>query len=197
MRYDAEHKARTRERVLKEAVLAIRTGGPEKLGVAEVMKRAGLTHGGFYAHFDSREALLSAAIEQMFASAQRTFERFTADLPPRQALIAYVDFYVSRAHRDTRVSGCPLPVLSGDLARMPTPVRARFAEGVASLTGKIAGKLTARGHEDAQAAAGSALSEMIGALSLARAMGATAQSDAILATTHAAVLARLDLGDAA
>ena len=195
MRYDAEHKARTRERVVKEAMLAIRAGGPENLGVADVMKRAGLTHGGFYAHFPSREALLLAAIEEMFTSARSVFDRRTKDLPPRAALKAYLDFYVSQGHRDARNTGCPLPLLSGDLPRMAGQARDRFAEGVTRLTSAMAGKLEAMGRPEPEAAAGSAFSEMIGALSLARALGPTAQSDALLATTHAAVAERLGLGD--
>ena len=196
MRYDAEHKARTRERVLREAMLAIRAGGPESLGVADVMRRAGLTHGGFYAHFKSREALVTAAIEEMFAHARGTFDRRTQNLPPREALRAYVDFYVSKAHRDAKEFGCPLPVLSGDLPRMETSVRDRFAEGVERLTGAFAAKLEEIGHPDPQSVASSVLSELIGALSLARALGATAQSDAVLASAHAAVSRRLGLGDA-
>jgi TetR/AcrR family transcriptional regulator, transcriptional repressor for nem operon len=197
MRYDAEHKARTRERVLKEAVLAIRSGGPDNLGVADVMKRAGLTHGGFYAHFDSREALLTAAIEQMFESASGTFDRTTKDLPPREALKAYVSFYLSRAHRDSREWGCPLPLLSGDLSRMEGSARERFAEGVQRLTEAMAAKLRELGRgDDALALAGSALAEMIGAVAVARAMGPTAQSDAVLANSRAAVSARLKIGDA-
>ena len=195
MRYDAEHKARTRERVLKEAVLAIRAAGPEKLGVADVMKRAGLTHGGFYAHFDSREALLTAAIEEMFVSAQTNFERRTKDLAPREALRAYVDFYVSKGHRDARETGCPYPLLSGDLPRMDAPVQAVFAAGVTRLTGRIAEKLRALGRPAPDALAASALAEMIGALTLARAVGANDQSDAILARSHASVCARLGLED--
>jgi TetR/AcrR family transcriptional regulator, transcriptional repressor for nem operon len=195
MRYDTEHKARTRERVLKEAALALREHGPDRLGVAEVMKRAGLTHGGFYAHFSSREALLAAAVEEMFAGVRGMFDRRTADMAPCEALQAYVRFYLSRSHRDARDQGCPLPVLSGDLPRMGAAGREHFAEGVARLTGVIAAKLEATGRPDAEAVAGSVLMEMIGAVSVARAMGPTPQSDALLANARTAVLARLGVGD--
>ena len=197
MRYHAEHKARTRERVLKEAVLAIRSGGPGTLGVAGVMKRAGLTHGGFYAHFESRDALLMAAIDEMFATARGTFDRRTQDLPPREALHGYVRFYLSRGHRDARETGCLLPLLSSDLPRMDTAARQRFGEGVARLGGAMADKLRELGHPDPDDAAGSALCEMVGALALSRAVGDAAQSDAILMNSRVAVLGRLGLGDAA
>ncbi|MGC1304562.1 MAG: TetR/AcrR family transcriptional regulator [Caulobacteraceae bacterium] len=193
MRYDAEHKERTRARVLKEAVKAIRAEGPERIGVAGVMARAGLTHGGFYAHFESKDDLVLAAIGEMFAGARGTFERYTAGKPPREALQTYVDFYLSTAHRDSREHGCPLPLLSSDLARMQAPARASFAQGVARLTGLIQGLLEQLGHPDAEVVAGSTLSEMIGALSLSRAVSDPEQSDAILARSRAAVSQRLGL----
>ena len=197
MRYDAEHKARTRSRVLKDAVSAIRAGGPEALGVADVMKRAGLTHGGFYAHFGSREALLVAALEEMFDTAGYGLDGGREDLGPREALKRYVEVYVSSRHRDAREGGCPLPLLSSDLPRLGDPARERFAEGLGRLTSKIAEQLSRLGKADPEAVASSMVSEMIGALSLARAMGATAQSDVILANTRAALFARLAVGDTA
>ena len=74
MRYQPDHKEKTRRRVLEEATKAIRRQGPHRLGIARVMKQAGLTHGGFYAHFSSKDALVSAAIAAMF---DRTLERWT------------------------------------------------------------------------------------------------------------------------
>ena len=193
MRYDAEHKARTRERVLKEAVKAIRASGPGRLGVAGVMQSAGLTHGGFYAHFESKDDLVMAAVAEMFGAAHGAFERRTEGLQPRDALRAYVRFYLSRAHRDARDGGCPLPVLASDLPRMAEPARTRYSEGVARLTGLIQGLLETLGRPDAAAVASSALAEMIGALSLSRAVAAPDPSDLILAHSRAAVLARLDV----
>lgn len=196
MRYDAEHKARTRSRVLQEAIRAIRTEGPDRIGVAGVMKRAGLTHGGFYAHFQSKDDLVLAAIEQMFADVQGAFQHYTAGKPPREALRAYIGFYLSRTHRDSRDSGCPLPVLASDLPRLAAPTRARFAEGVTRLTASLARLLGELGRSDPQALASSVLAELIGALSLARAVDDEAQSDALLSRSRAALYARLGLEDA-
>jgi TetR/AcrR family transcriptional repressor of nem operon len=196
MRYDAEHKERTRARVLDEAVKAIRTEGPDKIGVAGVMARAGLTHGGFYAHFESKDDLVLAALDQMFATARGTFERIAAKAagkPPAEALKIYIDFYLSRGHRDARETGCPLPLLSSDLPRMPEAARENFAKAVARLTGAIQGVLEKTGHPDPETAAGSALVEMIGAISVARAIADPEQSDAILRRSHESVLARLGL----
>ena len=195
MRYDGEHKARTRDRVLQEAVKAIRDGGPAALGVAGVMQRAGLTHGGFYAHFGSRDELLLAAVAEMFGAASGMFARRTADLSPSKGLQDYVRFYLSRSHRDARDAGCPLPVLASDLPRLPQAARERFEQGLARLNGDIADVLRRLGRPDPEALASSALAEMIGALGLSRAVADVAQSDLILARSRRAVLERLGLAE--
>src|SRR5262245_56464481 len=129
MRYDAEHKERTRQRVLTEAAAAIRAHGPDGIGVAALMSKAGLTHGGFYAHFKSKDDLVAQAIGQMFEEARERFHVNTDDPDPAAALCKYIDIYVSSRHRDSPERGCPLPALSGDLARMSAPARKRFTAG--------------------------------------------------------------------
>lgn len=193
MRYDSDHKGETRRRVLKEAAREIRAKGPAGVAVAGIMARAGLTHGGFYAHFASKEALVAAAIEAMFESARRRFDRTAIDADPRAALLAYVDFYLSPQHRDAREHGCPLPALSGDLARLDPVSRVRFGEGVATLSGRLAGALRQHGVVDPDAAGASMLAEMVGAVALSRAVADPAQSDAILRNARASVVARFSL----
>lgn len=195
MRYDSDHKSETRRRVLKEAAREIRAKGPGGVGVAGIMARAGLTHGGFYAHFDSKEALVAAAIETMFESAGRRFDMTAAGDDPRAALRAYVDFYLSPGHRDAREHGCPLPALSGDLARLDPEARTRFGQGVAGLTARLADALDRHGMADSEAAGGSMLAEMVGAVTLSRAVADPAQSDAILDRARASVIARFSLGE--
>src|SRR5262245_31906728 len=119
MRYDSEHKERTRQRVLTEAAAAIRAHGPDGIGVAGLMAKAGLTHGGFYAHFKSKDDLVAQAISHMFEESRQRFLTHTDHADPAVALSRYIDMYVSERHRDTPEHGCPLPALSGDLARMP------------------------------------------------------------------------------
>ena len=190
MRYDASHKQQTRERVLKEAAKAIRAEGPHRIGVAGVMARAGLTQGGFYAHFASKDDLVDAAIGQMFEESAARLRDETEGKSPAQALAGYIDFYLSRAHRDTRTAGCPIPFLAGDLPRLSEASRARFAAGVARLTGKLAERLAQLGHAEPQAEASSMLAEMVGALSLARAEPDPTASDAILARSKTALKRR-------
>ncbi len=191
MRYDAEHKERTRERLLHETATAIRQGGPDKVGVADVMARAGLTHGGFYAHFRSREDLIEAGIGQMFKEARGWATLEGED--PRQALGDFVTFYLSPNHRDTRVSGCPLPFLAAEAPRLAEASRRRFAEGVASLEVKVAALLGRLGAQDTEATAGSVLAEMVGAVTLARAEPDAVRSDEILQRTARSVRTRLGL----
>jgi TetR/AcrR family transcriptional regulator, transcriptional repressor for nem operon len=193
MRYDAEHKQKTRERVLKEAAKAIRAQGPYKIGVAEVMAKAGLTHGGFYAHFQSKDDFVNAAVGQMFAEGQARLNQSLKADTPHQALSDYLDFYLSKAHRDTRTAGCPLPFLAADAPRMDDAFRAQYAGGVARLTQKLGEPLSALGHQDAVEIAGSILAEMVGALALARAEPDPARSDAILARSLRSVRARAGL----
>jgi TetR/AcrR family transcriptional repressor of nem operon len=193
MRYDSEHKEKTRQRVLKEAAKAIRAEGPHRIGVAGVMARAGLTHGGFYAHFASKDDLVAGAIDQMFAEGRRRLERLTQHESPAEGLSAYVDFYLSPEHRDTRTAGCPLPFLAADAPRLTGAARAKFAAGVAGLTASMAARLAAMGRDDAADAASSALAEMVGALSLARAEPDPARSTAILDRSKAALKHRLAL----
>lgn len=193
MRYDAEHKQRTRERVLKEAAKAIRSEGPHQIGVAGVMARAGLTHGGFYAHFPSKEEFVAAAIGQMFEEGRLRLQHETLDRTPAAALDGYIAFYLSPAHRDSRTAGCPLPFLSADAPRLSGPARQRFADGVAALAAAIAGLLGQLGRPHAEDEASSMLAEMVGALSLARAEPDPARSDLILSRSRDALRRRLGL----
>ena len=196
MRYSNEHKAKTRQRVLKEAAREIRAKGPGGVAVAGVMARAGLTHGGFYAHFASKDELVAEAVGTMFDDAQKRTRTIEPDGEPRRWLRAYLDFYLSPAHRDNPERGCPLPSLSGDLAREHGPARARFGLGVDALSHRIAEALSALGHPDPESDATAVLAQLVGAVALARAVADPAQSDAILANAHANLIARYELESA-
>jgi TetR/AcrR family transcriptional repressor of nem operon len=193
MRYDAEHKQKTRERVLKEAAKAIRAEGPHRIAVAGVMAKAGLTHGGFYAHFKSKDDLVAAAIDEMFKEASMRFFNATEGFSPQDGMVRYINFYLSRDHRDARGTGCPVAALSADLPRMEVLTKTRYGQGVAGLTAKVEGQLLSLGHKDAAAIAASLVAELVGALSLARAVGDADQSDQILQASRRSVKQRLGL----
>ncbi len=133
----------------------------------------------------------------MFDDARARFDASDAAIDPAAALNAYIDFYLSPRHRDSRERGCPLPALSSDLARLDPVPRARFGIGVAALTARLSDALDRHGIADADAAASSMLSELVGAVSLARAVDDAAQSDAILKNAAAMLRHRFDLESAA
>ncbi len=193
MRYDADHKLKTRQRVLKEAGRAIREEGPERVAVAAIMAKAGLTHGGFYAHFKSKDELIAAAIGEMFEDARGRFARSTEGYSPAQGMVRYIDFYLSALHRDARGTGCPITALAADLPRLEGAARDQYGKGVARLTDRLVGQLTLLGRDDPAGLAHSVVAELVGALSLARATPDTDQSDRILAASRAALKQRLGL----
>jgi len=194
MRYDTEHKQRTHERVVKAAAKAIRAKGPDRVGVADVMADVGLTHGGFYAHFDSKHDLIAAAIGQMFDEARERLEAATKDRAPRAAIANYVDFYLSPGHRDARRNGCPVAALSSDMPRLNAKVRGQFAEGRERMSRALADLIRRAGSDDADAEADSVYAELIGALSIARMEPDASRSDAILERSRRSIKRRLGLG---
>ena len=203
MRYDTEHKEQTRGRVLQAAARAIRADGPHRVSVAAVMAEAGLTHGGFYAHFASKDALVAAAIGQMFDEAASRIQRETTDRSPAEGLAAYVDFYLSRKHRDARGLGCPMSALASDLPRLDDAARGAFADGMRRLTRILGEKLAALDATPAAVAvkkesamdqrARSMIAELVGALSLSRIEADSGQSDRILAASRLALKQRFGL----
>jgi TetR/AcrR family transcriptional regulator, transcriptional repressor for nem operon len=195
MRYEADHKDRTRKRLLDEAARALRSEGPERVGVAALMARLGLTHGGFYAHFKSKDDLVAQAIEETFAQTNAGIEKAIAGRPPAQALSRYIDFYLSDRHFSMPGQGCALPALSTDVSRLGRPARQKFEAGTRRLTELIAGLLRGMGYDEkpAKELATSALAEMAGAIAIARAMETPRQAEEIRACCRAAVKQRLGL----
>jgi TetR/AcrR family transcriptional regulator, transcriptional repressor for nem operon len=193
MRYSESHKERTRLRVLGEAAAAIRAKGAERISVAEVMAAAGLTHGGFYAHFDSKDDLVAQAITHMFETMHGRFLSLTEGREPAAAVASYVDSYLSPSHRLERASGCPVATISGDLPNLSDRARERFTDGTerwAAALAKLAKKL---GAKDAESIAWSAIAEMAGAIALSRTVSDT-RAAAILRNSRAIVKARFGLG---
>lgn len=193
MRYESEHKPKIRERIVKEAAKAIRAKGPMQVSVAGVMSKAGLTHGGFYAHFASKEALIEAAIEQMFNQVMLRWEKNNQGLTAQQQLAGYIDFYLSPWHRDNRAQGCPVSALASETPRMSVPCQAEFARGIERIRGMIIRHLSEMGVENPQTAAISVSAELMGSLSLARCEPDREASEALLEHARKTIKARLNL----
>jgi len=197
MRYDTNHKERTRARVLAQAAAEVRTRGVERVSVARVMAGAGLTHGGFYAHFESKDDMIAQAITHMFDAAYAKFLSDTERREPADGLARYVDAYLCESHRVDRAHGCPLAALASDLPNMPEVARARFTDGLERLVAGIAKLQRNLGLKDADALAWSALAEMTGALVLSRAVSSARRAARILQSSRATVRARLGLAGTA
>ncbi|SFK52689.1 transcriptional regulator, TetR family [Sphingomonas sp. NFR04] len=175
-------KERTRARILDEAAKAMREKGADGIGVAALMKRAGLTHGGFYAHFENRDDLVAHAVDRMFQDSAFVLQRHLGGNAAAKGLSELIDYYLSEDTRRRTDGGCPLPSLGGEACRMPAAARARFADGITAFRAALAKALTAFGAPDPEALAASVLAEMVGAMTLARALDDDAAKDALHAS---------------
>jgi len=190
MRYSDSHKQETRQKVVKAAAAAVRAKGPDGVGVAEIMAEAGLTHGGFYAHFPNKEALVAAAIEEAFGQSRRRFARMTEGMSSDEALTTFVDAYVSIDHRNNPQRGCPISTLSNDLPRQGPLVRAAFDAGVDNMIGRLEGWLPEPDPAARRGLASSMMAEMAGAVALARAVADKAMAEELLEASRARIKAR-------
>jgi TetR/AcrR family transcriptional repressor of nem operon len=175
----AAQKAQTRERIVRAASAAIRERGYAGAGVAEVMADAGLTHGGFYAHFASREAMLAEAAGAAGADGIAQLARIAAAAPPGHGLEALVDAYLSDRHVARVERGCALAAAGTELPRQTPAVRHAATERIKEMVdlverqGRAWGE--AGGHDEALAQ----LSCMVGAIIIARAVDDPALSQAV------------------
>lgn len=192
MRYSAEHKQQTREKVLAVAARAIREQGPERVSVTALMGEAGLTHGGFYAHFDSKDALIAASFEHMFEQASARIDEVANGKDAREALHNYVDFYLSERHAHARDRGCPIAALGSDLPRLEGESRKAFARGMSTLHRRLRTFFNSMGVEDPESSARSLRSELLGALLSAR-LVAPGERKAVLDASRQSLKRRFDL----
>jgi TetR/AcrR family transcriptional repressor of nem operon len=186
------HKDRTHARILDEAASAMRLHGADGISVAKLMKRAGLTHGGFYAHFASRDVLVADAVERMLQDNRSLVEGCLNTREAAKGVCALIDAYLSERVKNAPERACPFPALAGEAVRMPAPARARFNEGVALFRRMLASTFEALGKHEPQALASSVLAEMVGAMALARAASDEEGKD-ILASSRRLLKERLEL----
>jgi TetR/AcrR family transcriptional repressor of nem operon len=174
MRVTQEQMRENRRRILSEASRLFREKGFEAVGVVEVMKAAGLTHGGFYGHFASKEDLMVHAIEH--ASNEKTGSE--ASLPD------FLTAYLSPAHRDDAAGGCPMAALAADVRLRPASARSAMTSGIRSNLARIENALPDAVSERRRRQAIGTCAAMLGALILARAVDDGPLSDEILAETR-------------
>lgn len=191
MRIVPSRKDISHERIVTVAARAIRRGGFQGVGVADIMKEAGLTHGGFYAHFRNRNALLAEALER---AGQESAARLNDGVARRAArggspLRALVEAYLSERHLGDVEAGCPVAALACEMPRQAAEVREAAAVRVRGLLDGVRRALP-EGAPAADAAA--VASQMVGALQLARALGDNAEGRALLKAAREALLSQYD-----
>jgi len=175
MRKDANNpnasnrKEITHTRIVETAARAIRRSGYDGTGVADIMKEAGLTHGGFYAHFASRDAMLAEAADRAGEETIAIAKRIFAEVPGDQALQALMQVYLSKKHMANMETGCSIAALGSEMPRQATEVRkastCRIKEMIALIKSRLSGQQT-NADENALVM----LSTMVGTLLLARAV---------------------------
>jgi TetR/AcrR family transcriptional repressor of nem operon len=178
----AAAKDATHERIVAVAARAIRRSGYDGTGVADLMKEAGLTHGAFYAHFTSREAMLAEAARSAFAQSAATLSKVTASAPPDKALTSLLTAYLSKAHQEQVASGCPLAALGSETPRQMHEVRRAATQHVKEVIDLVARLSPDWGQPGAHQRALVTVSTMVGALLLARAVDDPGLSDSLRET---------------
>lgn len=175
----AAAKDATHERIVSVAARAIRRSGYDGTGVADIMKEAGLTHGAFYSHFASREAMLAEAASKACAESASAVADVVANEAPGAALAAMLSAYLSKAHVENVEKGCPLAALGSETTRQAPEVRRVATRHIKEMIDLVARQSPDWGQSSAHERALVTLSTMVGTLLLARAVDDPALSDSL------------------
>jgi TetR/AcrR family transcriptional repressor of nem operon len=169
----------THERIVGAAARAIRRSGYGGTGVADIMKDAGLTHGGFYAHFASREAMLAEAADRAGAESVAAMEYIASAVPTQQALQAMLEAYLSKAHVEGVERGCPIAALGSEMPRQAPEVRRAATRRIKEMIDLVARQAPDWGQPGAHERSLVTVATVVGALLLARAVDEPRLSDAL------------------
>jgi AcrR family transcriptional regulator len=172
-------KEATHNRIVGAAARAIRRSGYGGTGVANIMKEVGLTHGGFYAHFASREAMLAEAADQAGAESVATLTRVAEAAPPQEALRSLIEAYLSKEHVADAETGCPVAALGSEMPRQARKVRRAATRRIKELVDVVARHSPDQGEPGAYGNALVTVATMVGALVLARAVDDPKLSEAL------------------
>lgn len=175
----AAAKEATHERIVSVAARAIRRSGYDGTGVADIMKEAGLTHGAFYAHFTSREAMLAEAAARACAESAAAAADAVASAPPDMALASILGAYLSREHIEHAEKGCPLAALGSETSRQAPEVRRVATRHIKEMIDLVARQSPDWGKPGAHQRALVTVATMVGALMLARAVDDPGLSDGL------------------
>ena len=191
MKTSKEQVARNRERILEAASEGFRKHGFDGLKVADLMKSAGLTHGGFYRHFDSKDQLVTEALSATEKNLVRD-SLAAAEQGPRAMLDVFQD-YVTQAYRDNVEDGCPLAAMGSELVRADDATRHAATTSFRKIVETVAPFLRSGDDAEGTDTALSLLTNMVGALTIARMVDDRALSNRILETTHRRIAESIDM----
>jgi TetR/AcrR family transcriptional repressor of nem operon len=163
-----DEKNRSHERIVASAARLLRTGGVEGASVGDVMSAAGLTHGGFYRHFDAKDAMVAAALESAFAEFTSALDEQFARTEPATAVADYIATYLSDGHVTHPDRGCPMPAVGADIARGSENLKRAFGAGLAAIAARLAAGFEGSEVERRDKAARK-LAMLVGAVLIARA----------------------------
>ena len=186
MRLTKGQAEQNRQLIVETASRMFRLHGMENVAVADIMKEAGFTHGGFYNHFKSKDALAAEAIASAFDGvASNLSEKLPSEKHPHESLSSFIEQYLSPTHRDTKSGGCPAPALSGDAARNGKTVQTAFVKGIETYLDTIAAQIGGD-EQEAREQAIALFSGLVGAMMLSRAVKKSdpALSDELLSSTR-------------
>ena len=172
-------KEASHERIVAAAARAIRRSGYDGMGVADIMKEAGLTHGAFYAHFPSREAMLGEAASRACAESSAVVADVVASVPPARALASVLHTYLSREHLEHAETGCPLAALGSETPRQAPEVRRVTTRYIKEMIDLVARQSPDWGQPGAHERAQVTVATMVGTLLLARAVDEPALSSSL------------------
>ena len=183
-------KELTHERIVDAASRAIRRAGFDGVGVADIMKEAGLTHGGFYAHFDSREAMLAEALDR---AGQESLVRISHMVKERSAdgaspFRAFVEQYLSERHLLAPEKGCAVAALASEMPRQAPALAEASVARIRALVAQVRGMLPAGAAREAPAV----VAQLVGAIQIARTLGDSTDGRAVLASVRRLLLERYD-----
>jgi TetR/AcrR family transcriptional repressor of nem operon len=184
MRYSPDHKAEVRQRIVQDAALRVRGEGLNGAGVVAVMRDTGLTHGGFYKHFASKDDLLVESVREAFRDFEEKLVHAAEQSRSGEPWKAIVQFYLSVTHCDDPSHGCPITALGPELVRVEAGMRGQFFADILNYKNTMVPFMPGRRAVDKESAFFAIFATMIGAMQLARALPHRAAQKKVLSSAR-------------
>ncbi len=188
MRRSKQQTAETRRRIIDAAATLFRERGLDGVSVAEVMDKVGLTHGGFYKHFDSKKTLLAEAAGAAFEETMGEWYKVLGASPAQNAIPALIDAYLSESHRKDLEHGCPVVSLGSEMTRSDGAVRAKFAKGINAMIQALENQLGEDSPAKRKDLAITFVACLVGAMVIARCCDDEKTAQSFLDATRAELL---------